>query len=132
MFIYCYSLTSVTIPNGVTSIGDTAFDYCNSLTSVTIPNGVTSIGSYAFDSCYSLTSVTIPNSITSIGGSTFNICYSIAFYDFSNHTSVPTLANTSAFSGIPADCQIRVPAALVDEWKAATNWSTYASHIVGV
>ena len=131
-FNSCYSLTSVTIPNSITSIGSSVFIYCYSLTSVTIPNGVTSIGDTAFSYCNSLTSVTIPNSITSIGGYTFNICYSIAFYDFSNHTSVPTLANTSAFSGIPADCQIRVPAALVDEWKAATNWSTYASHIVGV
>ena len=47
-FYYCYSLTSVTIPEGVTSIGSYAFQYCYSLTSVTIPEGVTSIGSYAF------------------------------------------------------------------------------------
>ena len=45
----CTSLTSVTIPNSVTSIGDYAFDDCTSLTSVTIPNSVTSIGSGAFD-----------------------------------------------------------------------------------
>jgi uridine kinase len=53
-------------------------------------------------------------------------------YDFTQHTAVPTLANTEAFYNIPADCEIRVPAALADEWKAATNWSTYASKIVGV
>ena len=45
------SLTSVTIPNSVTSIGGSAFYYCSSLTSVTIPNSVTSIGSYAFEYC---------------------------------------------------------------------------------
>ena len=38
----------------------------------------------------------------------------------------------NAFNNISADCEIRVPAALADEWKAATNWSTYADHIVGV
>ena len=54
------------------------------------------------------------------------------FYDFTACTTVPALANTNAFTGIPADCQIRVPASLVDTWKAATNWSTYADHIVGV
>jgi hypothetical protein len=54
------------------------------------------------------------------------------FYDFTSHTSVPTLANSNAFQGIPADCEIRVPAALYDEWIAATNWSTYASRIVAV
>ena len=53
-------------------------------------------------------------------------------YDFTRHTAVPTLSNTNAFNNISADCEIRVPAALADEWKAATNWSTYASYIVGV
>ena len=70
-FYKCSSLTSVTIPNSVTSIGDYAFYYCRGLTSVTIPNRVTSIGSSAFYYCSSLTSVTIPNSVTSIGYQAF-------------------------------------------------------------
>ena len=70
----CSSLTSITIPNSVTSIGDYAFSYCSSLTSVTIPESVTYIGYYAFDYCSSLTSVTIPNSVTSIGGYAFSYC----------------------------------------------------------
>ena len=130
-FYYCYSLTSITIPDGVTSV-EGAFYYCYSLTSITIPDGVTSIGSQTFHNCYSLASITIPDGVTSIGTYAFNNCYGVAFYDFSNHTSVPTLANTNAFTNISADCQIRVPASLVDEWKAATNWSTYANYIVGV
>jgi hypothetical protein len=56
----------------------------------------------------------------------------LRFCDFTKHTAVPTLASANAFRGIPADCEFRVPAALVDEWKAATNWSTYADKIVGV
>ncbi|WP_242403069.1 leucine-rich repeat protein, partial [Prevotella scopos] len=47
----CSSLTSVTIPNSVTTIGDNAFIGCSSLTSVTIPNSVTRIGSEAFRNC---------------------------------------------------------------------------------
>ena len=132
VFYYCYSLTSVTIPNGVTSISSGVFSNCYSLASVTIPNGVTSISSSVFYYCNSLASVTIPNGVTSIGNYAFFDCYGVVFYDFSNHTSVPTLSNANAFNGIAADCQIRVPASLVDAWKAATNWSTYASHIVGV
>lgn len=106
--------------------------YRNSVQKIEIGNGVTSNGNFAFNSCYSLASITIPDSVTSIGTYAFNGCHCVAFYDFSNHTGVPTLSNTNAFSGIPADCQIRVPASLVDTWKAATNWSTYASYIVGV
>ena len=131
-FESCYSLASITIPNSVTSISAQTFHNCYSLASITIPDGVTSIGNHAFNSCYSLSSITIPDGVTSIGTYVFNYCYSVAFYDFTDYTSVPTLADTNAFTNIAADCQIRVPAALVDEWKAATNWSTYANYIVGV
>ncbi|WP_406035479.1 leucine-rich repeat protein, partial [Treponema saccharophilum] len=71
------SLTSVTIPSGVTSIGDYAFYGCTSLTSVTIPDSVTSIGRYAFECCTSLTNVTIPDSVTSIGNHAFFKCTSL-------------------------------------------------------
>ena len=66
-FYNCGKLTSVTIPESVTSIGGYAFYNCSGLTSVTIPNSVTSIGGSAFSGCSGLTSVTIPNSVTSIG-----------------------------------------------------------------
>ena len=131
-FSGCYSLASITIPNGVTSIGIYVFAYCYSLASITIPNGVTSIGSYAFYNCYSLASIIIPNGVTSIGSYAFSGCYGMRYYDFSACTSVPDLSNTNAFRNIPSDCQMLIPAALVDAWKAATNWSTYADHIVGV
>ncbi len=70
-FSYCDNLTSITIPNSVTSIGDSAFSYCDNLINVDLGNGVTSIGDWAFKSCGSLTSITIPDSVTSIGASAF-------------------------------------------------------------
>ena len=70
----CSDLTSVTIPNSVTSIGDYAFRGCSGLTSITIPESVTSIGDCAFWGCSGLTDVTIPNSVTSIGWGAFVYC----------------------------------------------------------
>ena len=131
-FSKCYSLSNVVIPNGVTSIGTKAFSECYSLSSIVIPNGVTNIGSDVFSKCYSLSSVVIPNGVTSIGSSAFYCCYGMAIYDFTSHTSIPTLSNTNALYSIQSDCKIKVPAALYDEWIAATNWSTYASKIVAV
>ena len=131
-FYNCYSLSSITIPNGVTSIGDNTFQYCYSLSSIIIPNGVTSIGNNTFRSCYSLSSITIPDGVTSIGNSAFHTCPGIAYYDFTALSAVPTLSNTSVFAKISADCEIRVSASLAEEWKAATNWTTYANYIVGV
>lgn len=71
------SLTSVTIPEGVVSIGASAFKRCSSLSSVTIPNSVTSLGSGAFEYCSSLSSVKLSDSLTSIEGSTFSFCSSL-------------------------------------------------------
>ena len=95
-FQYCSSLTSITIPNSVTSIGDNAFYYCSKLTSVTISNSVTSIGEYAFYYCDSLTSITIPNSVTSIEKYAFNNCSSLTSIIIPN--SVTSLGNY-AFCG---------------------------------
>ena len=77
-FAYCTSLTSVVIGDSVTTIGDHAFYDCDRLTSVVIPDSVTSISKWAFGDCNSLTSVVIPDSVTSIGGAAFGYCRSLA------------------------------------------------------
>ena len=73
-FMNCSSLTSVTIPSSITSIGASAFSSCRSLTSITIPSGVTRIEESAFASCNSLTSITLPEGVTSIGESALSYC----------------------------------------------------------
>ena len=131
-FYSCHSLASIVIPDSVTSIGVSAFRNCYSLASIVISDSATSIGDYVLQNCYSLTSIVIPGGVTSIGDSVFSNCRGIHYYDFTKHTTVPELFSTNAFTGISADCEIRVPAALYDEWIAATNWTTYASQIVAV
>ena len=73
-FSGCKNLTSVVIGDSVTSIGDYAFSYCQNLTSVIIGDSVKSIGDYAFNSCIYLTSVEIPNGVTHIGDYAFSDC----------------------------------------------------------
>ena len=95
-FENCKNLTSVTIPNSVTSIGNSAFWGCTSLTDVTIPNSVTSIGEYAFLRCASLISITIPNSVTSIGWCAFENCTSLTSITIPNSV---TSIGSGAFDG---------------------------------
>lgn len=76
-YAYRDSITSVTIGDGVTSIGYYAFYECTGLTLINIPDGVMSIGNYAFYKCTGLTSITIPDSVTSIGKEAFNGCVAL-------------------------------------------------------
>lgn len=114
------------------STGNNGRVYCNMLQDVSIGKNVTSIKGYAFASCYSLASITIPDGVTSIEGYAFYNCYGMRYYDFSACTAIPSLSDKNAFSNIPSDCKLLIPSALYNRWKAATNWTTYASKMVSV
>ena len=124
-FYDCNALTSVSLPTA-TSVGSTAFYNCSALTSVSIP-AATSIGTSAFYNCSKLTSVKLP-AATSIGTS--------AFYDCSKLTTMyigtesDTVCTLSSKDSIPSNVtNIYVPAALLDPYKTATNWSSFADKI---
>ena len=102
----CLGLTSITIPNTVTSIGNDCFRNCSGLTSFTIPNSITNIGTTVFSNCTGLSSVIIPNSITSIGEYAFNDCIGLTSVNIPN--SVTSIGN-SAFYGCSGLTSLSIP-----------------------
>ena len=89
------SLTSVTIPDGVTGIGDSAFSGCSSLTSIVIPDSVTGIGESAFSGCSSITNITIPDSVMSVGIRAFQECSALVSVAIGN--SVASIGDYTFF-----------------------------------
>ena len=105
-FDSCSSLTSITISNSVTSIKAATFYGCTSLTSITIPDGVTSIGYATFTGCSSLTSITIPDSVASIGYATFTGCSSLTSITIPDSV---TSIGYATFAGCSSLTSITIP-----------------------
>lgn len=131
-FENCYTLSAVYGIGNITSMGNNAFQNCRNLCNDLPDLKIPSIPANCFNGCYALNRLRFSRAITSIAEGAFKACYGILSYDFTHCTSVPTLASANAFTDINANCKIKVPAALADEWKAATNWAVYADKIVGV
>ncbi len=130
------SIESVTLPNGLTSIGSYAFSVSGvylsgltHLTNITLPATLKTIGSGAFQKCSGLTSITIPSGVTSIGDSAFSGCSGLTSIQV-NPTTPPT-GGISMFASTN-DAPIYVPSGSVDTYKAATIWNDYASRIQAI
>lgn len=117
-------ITSITLSNSLTRIEDNTFQKCKELTSVIIPNSVTTIGATAFVMCSNLKSVTLPDLLTRIGIGAFYGCSLTSIY---THQASPlSLSSAGSFDGVnKTSCNLYVPAASVELYKAAPVWKTF-------
>lgn len=148
VFSYCTALTTANFP-AATSVGSNAFNQCTALTTANFP-AATSVGNSAFNQCSALTTANIPvatsvggsaflrcselttadfHVATSVGSSAFRYCFALTALILRNTTKASTLSNSNALQDTPIASgtgYIYVPRDLVDSYKSATNWSTYA------
>ena len=145
-FMFCDRLTSITIPESVTYIGDyafsrssltsiiipkksqltnigfEAFSYCSNLTTITIPESVTSIENRAFQGCSSLTTINIPKSVINIGEYTFYGCSSL--HDVYCYAVAPPSATYNSFNNY-SNITLHVPASALEAYKTTAPWSSF-------
>lgn len=128
------ALTYIQIPNTVTSIedggyGESAFGKCTSLTSVTLPDSLTSIGSFSFNGCNKLASINIPESVKSISNGAFNACRSLVSINIPEGL---TSIGYNAFEGCAALTDFNFNGTM-SQWRAitlGTNWKNNAAFTV--
>ena len=120
-YSYIYSIESISLPDGLTSIGNVAFRELTKLTSVSIPEGVTRIGTQGFMACLEITSITLPSSLTSIGYSAFAGCRKLA--TVKAKMTEPCRIGAEDFSDIAVGCKLIIPAGTRQAYIDA-GWTT--------
>ncbi|GHV72194.1 hypothetical protein FACS1894201_00100 [Bacteroidia bacterium] len=96
--LYVFTIKTVVIEDGVTTIGQSAFEYCSGITAVTIPNSITDIGASAFFNCNGLTSIMIPESVATIGICAFSSCYGLTSINVSTNNQYYSSLNGVLFN----------------------------------
>ena len=126
-FYRCSGLTSITIPEAVTSIRDSAFEGCSGLTSITIPEAVTSIGAYAFRGCSGLNTVILPKMLETLEGGAFAECDKI-------RNVVYTATNpVESFSSVFVDevyhnATLYLPSGRIEAIRSVEPWKSFRNY----
>ena len=126
-FFNCSSLTQITLPDSITSIEEGAFYACDGLKNISIPSSVTNIGNSAFSSCTRLGKVTIPEGITSIAPSAFSYCknlYSVTIPD------TVTSIGSGAFGNCSALSNITLPSSVTSIGSSAFSHTSITSFVI--
>ena len=123
-FYYFDKLAKVSIPYGVTKIGNSAFENCYKLSEINLPNSLTVIWNSAFKHCHRLTNVTIPDSVTNISNSAFENCTGLTSLTIPN--SVTTIG-ISAFSGCTGLTSLTIPDSVTEIGRMAVSCGNLAT-----
>lgn len=128
----CNSIQEVEFPVdcALNIIYDNAFSGCYALKNIVLPEGVTSIGTYSFQNCYALQEITLPATLATMNTYPFYYCRSVTDL-YLYQTAVPSLSNNPLYDSSYTALRIHVRAELIDAYKVAPYWSSYANCFVG-
>ena len=129
-FKNCSSLALTSLPSGLTSIGADAFNGCSSLALTSLPDGVETIKTQAFLGCFNLALTSLPNGLTHIEFWAFFNCTGLT--EITINKSTPPTAGITIFRNCTNLTKIKVPAANVQDYKAASGWDTYSNLIESI
>ncbi|MBQ2969442.1 MAG: leucine-rich repeat protein [Bacteroidaceae bacterium] len=119
------SITSITIKQGVASIGSYAFSGCHNLISVIVPESIVSIGAYAFNDCEGLTSIIIPEGVVAIGENIFRGCTSLV--SIMCKAITPPTCDETSFTSVDKSIPVFVPTSSVAAYQAANVWEDFTN-----
>ena len=125
---YCTGLTSLTLPGGLTGVGDYFLYECTGLTSLTLPGGLESVGHAFLIGCRGLTSLTLPEGLESAGDYFLSLCTGLKELTVLAATP-PAVGSNGAFEGVDNAIPVYVPAGSIPAYAGAAVWDYFDTYL---